>query len=168
MTSSEWWRECTVDLIRITRCLGYSSRISGLALNEHHRMYVSPVFLLPNVVMDLFYITVQDVCIQCISVVIMLESCGQVTHQTVRLTVLGESTMKLALLRTGIGKENSELPQLQRISSLELTAPQIAAQINASRSSSNWHLNINCSKETAWIRPSWSNCYKETTTKGHQ
>ena len=37
--------------------------------------------------------------------------------------------MKLALLRTKTGKEDPELPLLQRISSLELTAPQIAAQI---------------------------------------
>ena len=45
--------------------------------------------------------------------------------------------MKLALMRTATGKEDPELPLLQRISSLELTAPQIAAQINASQSSSN-------------------------------
>ena len=25
------------------------------------------------------------------------------------------------------------------------------------------HLNINCSEETAWIRPSWSNCCEEST-----
>ena len=30
------------------------------------------------------------------------------------------------------------------------------------------HLNINCSEETAWIWPSWSNCCKETTNKQHQ
>ena len=47
------------------------------------------------------------------------------------------STMKkLALMRTATGKEDPELPLLQRTSSLELTAPQIAAQINASQSSS--------------------------------
>jgi hypothetical protein len=39
--------------------------------------------------------------------------------------------MKLALMRTATGKE-TRLPLPQRISSLELTAPQIAAQINAS------------------------------------
>ena len=39
--------------------------------------------------------------------------------------------MKLALMRTTTGKEDTELPLL-KISSLELTAPQIAAQINAS------------------------------------
>ena len=38
--------------------------------------------------------------------------------------------MKLALMRTATGKEDPELHLLQRISSLELTAPQIAAQIN--------------------------------------
>ena len=42
--------------------------------------------------------------------------------------------MKLSLMRTAKGKEDPELPLLQRISSLELTAPQIAAQINASKS----------------------------------
>ena len=30
------------------------------------------------------------------------------------------------------------------------------------------HLNINCSEETVWIRPSWSNCCRETTATGHQ
>ena len=47
--------------------------------------------------------------------------------------------MKLALMRTATGKEHPELPLLQRINSLELTAPQIAAQISASQSSSNSH-----------------------------
>ena len=45
--------------------------------------------------------------------------------------------MKLSLMRTTTGKTDPELPLLQRISSLELTAPQIAAQINASQISSN-------------------------------
>ena len=50
--------------------------------------------------------------------------------------------MKLALMRTATGKEDPELPLLQRTSSVELTASQIAAQINASQSSSNeTHLN---------------------------
>ena len=40
--------------------------------------------------------------------------------------------MKLVLMKTATGKEDPELPLLQRISSLELTAPQIAAQINVS------------------------------------
>jgi hypothetical protein len=30
------------------------------------------------------------------------------------------------------------------------------------------HININCSEETVWLRPSWLNFCKETTTKGHQ
>ena len=38
---------------------------------------------------------------------------------------------------TATGKEDPELPLLQRIRSLEWTASQIAAQINASQSSSN-------------------------------
>jgi hypothetical protein len=40
--------------------------------------------------------------------------------------------MKLALMRTTTGREDPELPLLQRMRSLELTAHQIAAQINAS------------------------------------
>ena len=40
--------------------------------------------------------------------------------------------MKLALMRTARGKEDPELPLLQRISSLELSASEIAAQIYVS------------------------------------
>ena len=40
--------------------------------------------------------------------------------------------MKLTLMRTATGMEDPELPLLQRRSSVEITAPQIAAQINAS------------------------------------
>ena len=49
--------------------------------------------------------------------------------------------MKLALMRTATGKEDPELPLLQRISSLQLPASEIAAQINASQSSSNRHIS---------------------------
>ena len=49
--------------------------------------------------------------------------------------------MKLALMRTATGMEDPELPLLQRISSLELTASQIAVQINASQSSPNRHIS---------------------------
>ena len=49
--------------------------------------------------------------------------------------------MKLALIGTATGKEDPELPLLQKINSLELPAPQIVAQINASRSSSNRHIS---------------------------
>ena len=49
--------------------------------------------------------------------------------------------MKLALMRIATGKEDPELPLVQRISSFELTAPQIAAQISASLSSSNRHIS---------------------------
>ena len=49
--------------------------------------------------------------------------------------------MKLALMRTATGKEDPELPLLQRISSIELPASEIAAQINASQSSSNRHIS---------------------------
>ena len=40
--------------------------------------------------------------------------------------------MKLAIMRTITGKEDPELPLLQRISSLELPASEIVAQINTS------------------------------------
>ena len=39
--------------------------------------------------------------------------------------------IQLSLMRTTTGKEDPELPLLQRMRSLDLTAPQIAAQINA-------------------------------------
>ena len=47
--------------------------------------------------------------------------------------------MKLSLMRTATGKEDPELPLLQRINSLELPASEIAAQTNASQSSRNSH-----------------------------
>jgi hypothetical protein len=43
--------------------------------------------------------------------------------------------MKLALMGTVTGKEDPELPLLQRITSLELTASEISSQIIASQSS---------------------------------
>ena len=49
--------------------------------------------------------------------------------------------MKLDLMRTTTGKEDPELLLLQRISTLELTPPQIAAQIAASQSSGNRHIS---------------------------
>ena len=45
--------------------------------------------------------------------------------------------VKLSLMRTDTGKEDPELPLLQRNSSLDLPDSEIAAQINASKSSSN-------------------------------
>ena len=50
--------------------------------------------------------------------------------------------MKLALMRTVTGKEDPELPLLQRISSLELPDSKTTGQINASQSSSNRHISI--------------------------
>ena len=41
----------------------------------------------------------------------------------------GVATMKLALMRTATGKEDPELPLLQRISSLEVPALEFAVQI---------------------------------------
>ena len=54
---------------------------------------------------------------------------------------------KLALMRTATGRKDPELHLLQKIISLDVTAPQIAAQINASQTSSNTHLNINYSED---------------------
>ena len=77
--------------------------------------------------------------------------------------------MKMALMRTATEKEDPELPLLQRISLLELTTPQIAAQINALQSSSNICISTSTvQRRPREIRPSWSNCCKEITTKGHQ
>ena len=47
--------------------------------------------------------------------------------------------IKLALMRTTTGKKDPELPLLQRVNSLP--ASEIAAQINASKSSSNRHIS---------------------------
>ena len=50
-------------------------------------------------------------------------------------------------MRTATGMEDPELPLLHRISSLELTAPQIAAEIIASQSSSNRQLSTSTVKK---------------------
>ncbi|CDQ63107.1 unnamed protein product [Oncorhynchus mykiss] len=55
--------------------------------------------------------------------------------------------MKLALMGTATGMEDPELPLLHRISSLELTAPQIAAEIIASQSSSNRQISTSTVKK---------------------
>ena len=76
--------------------------------------------------------------------------------------------MKLALMRTATGKEDPELPLLQRISSLQLPpASEIADQINASQSSSNRYI----STSTVQRRLRESGLHgriAETTTKGHK
>ena len=74
--------------------------------------------------------------------------------------------MKLALLRTATGKEDPELPLLQRISSLELTTSDCSS--NKCFSSWNRHISTLTVQRRPWIRPSWLNCCKETTTQGHQ
>ena len=48
--------------------------------------------------------------------------------------------MKLALMRAATGKEDPELPLLHKITSKELTTPQIVAQIK-SQSSRNRHIS---------------------------
>jgi hypothetical protein len=48
---------------------------------------------------------------------------------------------KEALMRTATGNEDRELSPLKRIRSLELPTSEIAAQINASQSSSNRHIS---------------------------
>ena len=70
--------------------------------------------------------------------------------------------MKLALKSTATGKEDPELPLLQRISSSELTAPQIAAQINPSQSSSNSHIStstVHCMNQAFMVELLQSNHY---------
>ena len=73
---------------------------------------------------------------------------GKLRTLKVASSAVAKAMMKLALMRTATGKEDPELPLLQRTSSLELPASEIAAQINASQSSSNRHININRSEET--------------------
>ena len=72
--------------------------------------------------------------------------------------------MKLALVRPDTGEEDPELPLLQRISSLELPASEIATQINASQNSSNRHISTSTVQRR--LRES-GHCCKLTTTKGH-
>ena len=69
-------------------------------------------------------------------------------------------------MRIATGKEGPELHLLQRTSSLVTSLRNCSP--NKCFTESQIHLNINYSEETAWIRTSWSNCCKETTTKGHQ
>jgi hypothetical protein len=56
--------------------------------------------------------------------------------------------MKLAHTRTATGMEDPELTLL--------------------KSSSNRHISTSTVQRRLWIRPPWSICCKETTTKGHQ
>ena len=60
---------------------------------------------------------------------------------TVQTHKPSSAMMKLAFMRTATVKEDAELPLLQRISSLELPASEIAAQINYLQSSSNRHIS---------------------------
>ena len=76
--------------------------------------------------------------------------------------------MKLSLMRTATGMEAPELPLLQRTSSLELPASEIAAQINASQSSSNRHISTSTVQRRLCESGHGRNCCKETTTKGPQ
>ena len=70
--------------------------------------------------------------------------------------------MNLALMRTATGKEDPVLPLLQRKSSLELAASEMAAQINASQSSSNRHISTSTVQEYV-NQYSWSNCCNTKT-----
>ena len=72
-------------------------------------------------------------------------------------------------MSTATGKEDQELPLLQRVSSLELSASEIATQINALQRSSNKHI----STSTVQRRLCESGLHGqiaalETTTKRHQ
>jgi hypothetical protein len=58
--------------------------------------------------------------------------------------------MKLALMRTtATGKEDPELPLLQRISSLELPASDCNPNKCFTNFKKQTHLNLNCSEDTA-------------------
>jgi hypothetical protein len=58
------------------------------------------------------------------------QSIQKVSTRAVAKTI--SAVMKMALTRTATGKVDPEIPLLQRTSSLEFTASNIAAQINAS------------------------------------
>jgi hypothetical protein len=60
-----------------------------------------------------------------------LQSIITVRHEGQSIWKISQ-TFNVSPSAVATGKEDPTLPQLQRISSLELTAPQIAAQINAS------------------------------------
>ena len=70
--------------------------------------------------------------------------------------------MKLALMRTVTGKEDPGISLLQRIRSLELTASQIAAQINALQSSSKRHVRGDCVNQAFMVEMLQRNHYQRT------
>ena len=71
--------------------------------------------------------------------------------------------MKLAEMRTATGKEDPELPLLQRISSLELPASEIAA--SASQSSSNRYISITTVQRRLHESGFYGQLAADTTTK---
>ncbi len=48
-----------------------------------------------------------------------------------------------------------------RFSSLQCRASEISSSDHFTECQQKTHLNINCSKETVWIRPSWLKCCEE-------
>lgn len=82
------------------------------------------------------------------------------------------ATMKQALMRTTLGKEDRVASAAEdkfiRVTSLrnhKLTARQITAHINASQSSSRRHISTSTVGGSLGIRPSWSICYKESVPR---
>ena len=71
--------------------------------------------------------------------------------------------MKLALMRTATGKEDPEIPLLQRISSLELPVSEIAAQIIAVTDTSKHQLfRGDCVNQAFMVELLQSNHYQGT------
>jgi hypothetical protein len=58
-----------------------------------------------------------------------VSQCRQIEELKVQSQKPSSAMMKLALMRTATGKEDPELPLLQRLSSVELPTSEIAAQI---------------------------------------
>jgi hypothetical protein len=75
--------------------------------------------------------------------------------------ILRSLTVSSSVVSKTIKRSDPELPLLQRISSVELPASEIAAQINASRSSSNRHI----STSTVQWRLSGSGLHGRITAK---
>lgn len=71
--------------------------------------------------------------------------------------------MKLALIRTVSEKEDPELHLLLTDSASDNSPHECSSKVE-------WqtNLSIHCSEETVWVRPSWSNCGKETNTLEEQ
>jgi hypothetical protein len=94
----------------------------------------------------------------------MVSQSGKCRTFRVSSIAVGKTMMKLALMRTATGKKDAELPLLQGISSLELPASEITAQINSLQGSSNRHISTSIVQRR--LRESglcgWNCCNKKT------